>query len=393
MVRSPSFARLLVARGVSLVGDGIGGLALVVHVQRAEGTGTAVALLLLVSALPRLLSPFTGVVADRVDQRTVLVVGELAQGALIGIAAVWLPDLPLLLVLLVAKSTIATIVEPAGHSAVPALVEDVDLPVANSLLGGLRQAGDVLGPLIGGILVAAVSVRAGLAVDALTFLLSVPLLMRIPALAPEITDGPGRSSIGASAWEGIRYLTGQPVARAVTVGFFIVGLGAADDVALPFLARTLGGGERAIGVLYASVGAGLLLGYVGLLVARDESRIGPGSGFVAGAAVAALGNVLTGVSPVLGLAVGFQIVRGLGIALLETTLQTLVQRSVPRRVLGRVFANIYGAVNIAAALSLLAGGMLLDATSPRTVLVVVGVLGLVGAAATRLLLRVQRGEP
>jgi hypothetical protein len=37
--------------------------------------------------------------------------------------------------------------------------------------------------------------------------------------------------------------------------------------------------------------------------------------------------------------------------------------------------------------------MLLDATSPRTVLVVVGVLGLVGAAATRVLLRVQRGEP
>ncbi len=247
----------------------------------------------------------------------------------------------MLLLLLVVKAAIATIAEPAGHSAVPALVEDSDLPGANALLGGLRQTSDVLGPLLGGLLVAGASVRAGLAVDALTFLLSVPLLLRIPALTPEITDG-RPSGIGASAREGIRYVTGEPVVRAVTVGFFIVGLGATDDVALPFLARALGGGERAIGVLYASAGAGLLLGYTGLLLTRAENRIRSGSGFAVGAAVAAAGNALTGVAPVLGLAVAFHMVRGVGIAVLETTLQTLVQRNVPRRVLGRVFATSTG---------------------------------------------------
>ncbi|HEV8114800.1 MAG TPA: hypothetical protein VGP53_01075, partial [Acidimicrobiales bacterium] len=72
LTRSPAFAALAGARAVSLVGDGIGSLALVLHVKAEAGTGTAVALLLLVASLPRLLSPLAGTVADRVDQRLVL---------------------------------------------------------------------------------------------------------------------------------------------------------------------------------------------------------------------------------------------------------------------------------------------------------------------------------
>lgn len=138
--RSSSFAALLVARGVSLLGDGVGNLALVVHVQRTRNTGTAIGLLLLAASLPHLLSPLTGTIADRVDQRRVLIAGELGQGLLLGAAIVWLPPLPALLALLLAKATVATIAEPAGRSAVPALVVDADLPAANSLLGGAREA-------------------------------------------------------------------------------------------------------------------------------------------------------------------------------------------------------------------------------------------------------------
>lgn len=57
--RSPAFA-LAAAREASLVGDGVASLALIVHVEAREGTGTAVPHLLLTAALPRLLSPFAG---------------------------------------------------------------------------------------------------------------------------------------------------------------------------------------------------------------------------------------------------------------------------------------------------------------------------------------------
>lgn len=382
--RSPAFAGLVAARGVSLVGDGVGTLALIVHVQRVRGSGSAVGLLLLVASLPRLLSPLAGAVADRVDRRTVIVAGELAQGLLVGAMALWLPPLPVLLVLLLGKALVVTIAEPAGQSALPALVEDADLPAANAMIGGLREAGEVLGPLLGGVLVAAAGVRAGLAVDALTFVISVPLLARIPALPPQHRhdDEPGKS-LAADAWAGLRHVARDPVTRAVTAGFFFVGLTAADDVALPFLAPVLGAGERGIGVLYAGVGAGLVVGY---LIRPLRRSIQPRAGFLMGMGIAALGNLLTAGAPFLAAAVAFQITRGVGVAILDVHLQTLIQRSVPRRLLGRVFANVYGAVNIAAAGALLLGGPLLDATSARTVLVTVGLVGLAGTALSALLL-------
>lgn len=372
--RSRPFARLFTARGLSLLGDGVGGLALVVHVQRGEGTGTAVGLLLLAAALPRLLSPLAGAVADRTDQRTLLAAAELAQGVVMGAAALWLPPFPVLLALLLGKSVAATVADPAGRSAVPTLVDDADLPAANSLLGALREGGEVLGPLVGGLVVAAAGVRAALAVDALTFLASVPLLLRLPPLPPERD---ARRLAGA-AWDGLRYTATHPVARVLALAFLLVGLSAADDVALPFLARDLGAGPRGIGTLYAAVGAGLVLAY--LVQASARRPLPPASGFVAGITVAGLGNVLTGLAPVLVAAVAAQMIRGVGLAVLETNLQTLAQRTVPRAMLGRVFANVYGAVNVGAAVSLLAGGALLDATSARTVLVAAGVLGLAAAA-------------
>ena len=355
---------------MSLVGDGVGNLALVVHVQRTRGSGTAVGLLLLVASAPRLLSPLAGALADRVDRRLALAGGELAQGVVMGVAVVWLPPLPVLLGLLLVKATVVTVSEPAGQSAVPQVVADGDLMAANAALGGMREAGAVLGPLLGGLIVAVGGVRAGLAVDAGTFLVSVPLLLRLPKMAP----APDRHRMAASALAGLRYLAGNPIVRALTVAFFLVGLGAADDVALPFLARDFGAGERGIGVLYAAVGAGLVVGYAVL------SR-GAAGRFAVGVTIAAAGNALTGLAPFLAVAVAFQVVRGLGLALTETMLQTVIQREVPGHLLGRVFANVYGAVNLGACLGLVAGGPLLDATSARFVLVACGAIGLLGAAA------------
>ena len=384
--RSPAFAALLTARVVSLVGDAVGGVALVVHVQATEGTGTAVGLLLLAASLPRLLSPLAGTLADRLDRRLVLAGAELGQGVLLAVAAVWLPPLPLLLVVLLAKGALTTVSEPAVVGAVPSLVAGGDLLAANALLGGLRQAGEVLGPVAGGVVVAVGGVRAGLAVDALTFLVSVPLLLRMPPLSTSADDplvasaddtGPG---LLAGARAGLGYTLRDPVAGSLTLGFFIAGLSAGDDVALPFLARNLGAGERGIGFLYAGVGAGLVLGFLAL--GRWGAGMAVSRGLVAGALVAALGNALTGLSPGLVAAVAFQTVRGLGLAAYDTMLQIRLQRAVPRHLLGRVVANAYGAVNAGACLGLVAAGPLLDATSARTVLLACGALGVLSAGVS-----------
>jgi hypothetical protein len=61
---------------------------------------------------------------------------------------------------------------------------------------------------------------------------------------------------------------------------------------------------------------------------------------------------------------------------MDTAHDTLIQRIVPAPLLGRVFANVYGAVSLAAGLSYLLGGLLLDATNPRVTLIAAGAGGL-----------------
>jgi MFS family permease len=377
------FKALLVARALSLVGDGIANVALIIHVQQEEGTGLAVSLLFLVAMLPALLAPLTGVFADRFDRRSVLVGSEAAQAMLGLVVVLWLPALPVLLVVLFAKAIAAHINDTAGRSAISTLVPDSSLVAANAWYGSVRQAADVIGPLLGGVLVALGSVRVALSADVVTFVLSVPLVLRLPRLVPEPVAN--ATSWLSDAHAGVRYVLGDRVTRGLSVGFFLIGLGAADDVALPFLARELGSGAVGIGVLYAAVAVGLLVAYA-VLISRSSHGAAT-TGFVIGCVVAGLATGLTGLAQSMAIAVGLQMVRGVGAALVETNLQTALQRSVPPEMLGRVFANVFGSVGVAAALSVVLGGLLLDATSPRTVLVVCGLVSLAGASASAILLR------
>ena len=351
--------------------------------QELRGTGSAVGVLLLVTMLPALFAPITGVVSDRFDRRTVLLGCEAFQAVFGLVIVVWLPDLAPLLGLVFVKSIAATVADTAGRTAIPALVSDADLVSANAWFGGTRQAADVVGPLLGGLIVAVANVRTALVVDVATFVVGVPLVLRLPMLAPEVREHV--TGWIADARAGMRYLAGHRIAGGLAFAFFLIGFTAADDVALPFLARELGSGDFGIGVLYAAVAVGLVLGFA--VLAHRRVRVAPVAGFVGGCVVVGFAEIFTGLAPAIAFAVLFQIGRGVGTAAIDTNLQTMLQRSVPADMLGRVFANVYGAVGVSAALSVAVAGPLLDATSPGTVLVLAGVAALVAAAGSALLLR------
>jgi MFS family permease len=85
-----------------------------------------------------------------------------------------------------------------------------------------------------------------------------------------------------------------------------------------------------------------------------------------------------------------QTTRGIGLAAIDVAASTLIQRNVPARLLGRVFGSLYGAIGVAAALSYVAGAVLLDLTSPRITFLVAGTGGLIATLATAAALRTAR---
>jgi Major Facilitator Superfamily len=266
--------------------------------------------------------------------------------------------------------------QSASRAAVPALVDDRDLETANSTIGFGTNGAEAIGPFVAAALFPFIGVQGVLLVDAVSFGLSALLLTRLPALPPE-RDEESSGSLLAGARVGLGYLWRARPVRVIALGFFaVVACNGIDDVALVLLAKdTFGAGDSAVGLLLGAVGVGLLVGYV--LLARFSPRLSMPVLLVVGFGVSSVGNLLTGLAWAVGAAIVLQGVRGVGLAAMDVGSNTLIQRLVPASMLGRVFGNLYGAIGVAAAISYLGGGLLLDATSAPVTFVIVGAVGTV----------------
>jgi MFS family permease len=387
------FRLLWSARAVSFLGDSLSLVALMLYVADETEQALAVALLLLVGDFaPALLGPLTGAVSDRFDLRRVMVVCELVQAALLAVIALWLPSLGVLLVLVAARAIAGQVFQPASRAVVPALVKDRDLEGANAAIGFGTNGGEALGPLVAAALLPLMGIRGVLLVDAATFLISALMLAFLPKAAPEPGPVPeNRASLLAQTKAGLRHILTTPLLRAIGLGFFaVVAFNGIDDVALVFLAKdTLGSGDAAVGLLLSAVGIGLFAGY--LLLARTGRRFSMPALLLAGFAISSAGNLLTGLAWAVAAAFAVQTVRGLGIAAMDVATNTLIQRTVPAEFLGRVFGSLYGAIGVAAALSYLGGGLLLDLTTAPVAFIAAGTGGLIATALTAWSLRRAAG--
>ena len=380
------FRRLWAARTISYFGDSLSLVALMLYVAQSTGQALAVAVLLLVGDFaPALLGPLAGTVSDRFDLKRVMVGCELAQAALVAVTALWLPSLPMLLILVGMRSGVAHVFQPASRAAVPQLVRAEDLPSANAAVGLGTNLGEAVGPLAAAVAIPLWGIRGALLVDVASFLVSAALLGVMPALAREQRSAP--TSFLGDARAGLSYLWRSRIVRAITLGYVgVVAFSGIDDVALVFLATdALDAGVSAVGLLLAAVGLGLLIGYA--LIGRGNTRMSMVVLLISGFATASAGNLLTGLAWAVAVAFALQAVRGIGIAALDVAANTMLQHTVPAALLGRVFGTLYGAIGLAAGFSYLAGGVLLDLTGPRLTLVVAGAGGLLVTLATASVLR------
>ena len=358
---------LWLAELVSPLGDAMAMTALVLYVIDRGDPATAVAALFLAESLPPLAGPLLGALADRRDRRSVLVVTALLQAAVV-LAVAPLPRYGVILALVFARGFLATVFQAAAGGAVPDLVDDEQLPAANARISAAREAGSLAGPPLAGLLYAAFGAEWVLVIDAFTFVVAAALLMGLPALSV-VREEP--STFMADVRQGVGAVFGDRFVRTLAVGFWALVLASAgDDVAIPFLGRDeLDAGPVGIGFMLGGASLGLLIGFA--VVGRGRLPSTPAT-VVAGMAMVGLGNLLTGLAPAVAVAVVTQAVRGAGIAVFEPALRTLVQRRLRGPTLGRAMANVYAGVGTAAAGGYAVTGPLLDATSARTLFLLIG---------------------
>jgi MFS family permease len=378
----PRFRYLWLSKAISSAGSGAGRVALVLLV--IPSGSAAVTCTLLATMAGVLVSPVAGAIADRADQRLLLLTGETGQGVIYAVMAIARPPLPVLLPLVALASLLATIASPAGKSSVGRLVPAERRPQANALLSLAFNLQIIAGPAAGGVLAGIAGAPAAFAVNAASFWISALLLTRLgplPALQDDTTaDAPSQRQPGllADTVAGLRYAAQAPLVRGLAAGTFLfVTFAAMDNVALVFLVkRSLHGDGIEYGMLSATFGAGMVAASVAL--ARWARRRSGAFWLIGGVISGATGTVATGLAPTAVLAGAAQAVAGAGNSADLVGTDTLLQQRVPAVMLGRAFSLVYGAEQLASVVSYGLAGPLVALAGPRAAFLVAGAGALVG---------------
>jgi MFS family permease len=265
-LRERDFALLWTGMTVSLLGDGIFIVAEAWQVYDIHNDPIALSLVGLAWTGGMTAFLLTGgIISDRVERRRVLIAADLARAAVVAATAVLslagVLEIWHLVVLAVLYGAGEAFFGPAFGALVPEIVAPHHLVQANSLDQLVRQAAErLLGPAVGGLVVAAVGAGGAFLVDAGTFLISAACIwgLRVRSLPAPAVDPSARRELR----EAVVFVRSQPwlwatlVAASLSLLLFLGPL----EVLLPFVVRNdLDAGAFGYGAILAAAGAGSVL--------------------------------------------------------------------------------------------------------------------------------------
>src|SRR4051794_10100388 len=274
-LRNRDFRALYAAHVVSVVGDGLVGVALAFAVLDLTGSASDLGLVLLARLVPTVLFYVAGgVFGDRLPRHRLMVASNvlsfLTQCAL-GLALVAGHATLGLIVALQAVQGIATaFYRPASTGILPRLVARSELQQANALMWGAISVGGVLGPALSGVLVSTVGAGWAILGDGLTFGAAALLLLRLGRYDL------GTARTGSSFWADVRSGWDEVRSRrwiwtsiayfAVFQLLYIPGI----SVLGPVISKSSLGGPAAWALIVSSLGIGSILGSLAALRVRPR---------------------------------------------------------------------------------------------------------------------------
>jgi MFS family permease len=275
-LRVREFRTLWLADAQSLAGDQLARLALSVLVFERTSSSALTALTYALTFLPALVGgAFLAGLADRLPRRELMISCDVARAVLL--ASMALPGMPLvaICILLVLSVLLGSPFSAAENALVPGILEGERYVVATGLRTITGQLAQLAGFAGGGLVIAVISERGALAVDAGTFALSAALLAKGLKRRPAARSGDpaGPAAYFATILAGAKLVASDRRLRILLglgwlAGLFVV----PEGVAAPY-AEALGGGARATGLLMASMPAGTAVGtYIFMRFVPNEVR-------------------------------------------------------------------------------------------------------------------------
>ncbi len=371
-----NFGCVWLAGFVSTIGDFALFIALPFYIYDLTGSALLTGGMFVAQTLPSLLwGSLAGVFVDRWDRRRTMIVADLTRAAvLLLLLQVHSRDwIALVYVAAFIESSMSQFFNPAKSALVPQLVDEQELLGANSLTAMGDALPRLVGPALGGVLLATLGFNSVIWVDTISYLISAALLFLV-VLAPRPTTETAAvpsTSAFAAVWqewrEGVQLVRANQLVSSLFVvfGLLMFGQGILNVLLVPFVKSVLHAGAIELGQIVTAQGVGGLVG--SFVIGRLGKTFQPIKiigvcGIVSGLLVIAvyhagtLGPALN-LSPVL-LALLLVGVAGLPFISLLITAQTVLQTSVADQFRGRIFGTLGMAISLMLLLGLATGSVL-----------------------------------
>ncbi|MBV9470461.1 MAG: MFS transporter, partial [Abitibacteriaceae bacterium] len=368
---------------VSLIGSWMTRIATSWLIYRLTGSALLLGVVGFAGQIPTFLfAPYAGVMVDRWDRHRILVITQvLAMIQSFGLAALALSghiNIWHVIILSAFQGLINAFDMPARQSFVVQMVErKEDLGNAIALNSSMVNVARLLGPSIGGVIIAAVGEGWCFFIDGVSYLAVIASLLAM-RIANQ-SKPPAKAKTWHQLREGFTYVSGSMPIRTILLLLALVSLvGVPYAVLMPvFATQILHGGPHTLGFLMAASGVGALGG--ALFLASRKSVLGLGKIIPLTAGAFGVGLIGFSLSHVLWLSLALMLVTGFGfmvqMAASNTLLQTIVEDDKRGRVMSFFSMAFMGTAPFG---SLMAGGLANRIGAPHT-LTLSGICCMAGA--------------
>lgn len=382
-LHSRNYRLFFAGQAVSLIGTWMTQIATVWLVYHLTNSALMLGVVGFTSQIPNLLlTPFGGVFVDRFDRQRILISTQilsmaqsltLAALALSGIIQLWQ-----ILVLSIIQGAINAVNAPARQVFVTELVDHpADLANAIAINSTMFNGARLIGPAMGGLLIAQVGEAYCFLIDGLSYIAVIIALlaMRLKHQKIVVTAGNPLQKIK----EGFEYAVSCPPIRAILLLSALVGLiGMQYTVLVPVFAdKILQGNAQTLGFLMAASGVGAVFG--GIYLITKKTVIGLGRLIILGPAILGIGLIIFSLSRLLPLSLLAMLLIGLGLILQvaagNTVLQTIVDDSKRGRVMSLYTMSFLGVTPFGNLL----GGTLAERIGATNTLLIAGIICLLGS--------------
>jgi MFS family permease len=396
LLRDRNVRWLFAGQTISQVGDGVSKVALLWFVYALTDSALKMSLIGVLQTIPPLLfGPLAGVLLDRLDKRKAMIIIDVMRAVLLAaipvLYAIGVLTLPWLYVLVFVTAMFSMAFGPALNATLPLIAKKEQLTGINALMQSALTIGQLLGPAISGMLIAAFGAQNALYVNAAAFVVSA--ISKIPLRLPHVRANRSSDNVWTQAMkdlrDGVRFVFVKQ--RLLFLLMIIASIFMLGSTAFVYLLPVIGDrllhvGPVALGWLWSALSVGILATTV-WLIWKPQQTVCTRIWMIAVAAAVAAGAV-----PSLLMhdsiiwAAGLIVAIGATSGLITPLVAASLQERTPKDLMARVFGLFNTGTMVSAMVGMTLFGWVADRFGPGISLAAIGIVNGVTAIVSMALL-------